>query len=268
MDLREKLRRDCEGGNAKPDCVEATDRKYRPHVEMGKYVTEEEGETGKRKVDAHAEKRTFICGRRRRQRVLTTTGGAQRTIQIQHALAYITTTATCQPTDLWPRCWFARRPAVVVRTLLSRQPVSRVSESALDVHEDGVESHQVRLEGEVAGVVLRRTVAVLVLRVAPLVALLVRELTETCTIVGLANINVNELIHIKTSMRTSTISIRDHLFKLQTTQFKLDVAKNSIYLVATGTNTLILLLPLTPLFTSRMHFALYISKRYWLSTYT
>ena len=184
------------------------------------------------------------------------------------ALTYITTTTTCQPTDLWPRCWFARRPAVVVRTLLSRQPVSRVSESALDVHEDGVESHQVRLEGEVAGVVLRRTVAVLVLRVAPLVALLVRELTETCTVVGLLNINVNELIHIKTSMRTSTISIRDHLFKLQTTQFKLDVAKNSIYLVATGTNILILLLPLTPLFTSRMHFALYISKRYWRSTYT
>ena len=41
---------------------------------------------------------------------------------------------------------------------------------------------------------------------------------------GLVNINANELIHIKTS--TSTISTRGHRFKLQTSQFKLDVAKN------------------------------------------
>ena len=40
----------------------------------------------------------------------------------------------------------------------------------------------------------------------------------------LININANELIHIKTS--TSTISTRGHRFKLQTSQFKLDVAKN------------------------------------------
>ena len=41
---------------------------------------------------------------------------------------------------------------------------------------------------------------------------------------GLININAIELIHIKTS--TSTISTRGHRFKLQTSQFKLDVAKN------------------------------------------
>ena len=41
---------------------------------------------------------------------------------------------------------------------------------------------------------------------------------------GLININANELIHIKTS--TSTISTRGHRFKLQTSQFKLYVAKN------------------------------------------
>ena len=43
---------------------------------------------------------------------------------------------------------------------------------------------------------------------------------------GLININANELIHIKTS--TSTISTRGHRFKLQTSQFKLDVAKNQL----------------------------------------
>ena len=37
---------------------------------------------------------------------------------------------------------------------------------------------------------------------------------------------------------------------------------------ATGTTCLILLLPLPPLFTSRKHFALHISKRHWLSTDT
>ena len=41
---------------------------------------------------------------------------------------------------------------------------------------------------------------------------------------GLVNINANEIIHIKTS--TSTISTRGHRFKLQTSQCKLDVAKN------------------------------------------
>ena len=41
---------------------------------------------------------------------------------------------------------------------------------------------------------------------------------------GLVNINANELIHVKTS--TSTISTRGHRFKLQTSQFKRDVAKN------------------------------------------
>ena len=40
----------------------------------------------------------------------------------------------------------------------------------------------------------------------------------------LVNINANELIHVKTS--TSTISTRGHRFKLQTSQFKRDVAKN------------------------------------------
>ena len=80
---------------------------------------------------------------------------------------------------------------------------------------------------------------------------------------GLININANELIHIKTS--TSTISTRGHRFKLQTSQFKLDVAKkinSAIESYATGTPCLILLLPLTPLLTSRKHFALYISKRH------
>ena len=41
---------------------------------------------------------------------------------------------------------------------------------------------------------------------------------------GLVNINANELIHVKTS--TSTISTRGHRFKLQTSQFKRDVANN------------------------------------------
>ena len=51
------------------------------------------------------------------------------------------------------------------------------------------------------------------------------DLIMVCKIVhGLVNINANELIHIKTS--TSTISTRGHRFKLQTSQFKLDAAKN------------------------------------------
>ena len=41
---------------------------------------------------------------------------------------------------------------------------------------------------------------------------------------GLVNVNANELINVKTS--TSTISTRGHRFKLQTSQFKRDVAKN------------------------------------------
>ena len=79
---------------------------------------------------------------------------------------------------------------------------------------------------------------------------------------GLVNINANELIHIKTS--TSTISTRGHSFKLQTSQFNLTLQRinSAIESYATGTPCLILLLPLTPLFTSRKHFALYISKRY------
>ena len=41
---------------------------------------------------------------------------------------------------------------------------------------------------------------------------------------GLVNVNANELINVKIS--TSTISTRGHRFKLQTSQFKRDVAKN------------------------------------------
>ena len=41
---------------------------------------------------------------------------------------------------------------------------------------------------------------------------------------GLDNVNANELINVKIS--TSTISTRGHRFKLQTSQFKRDVAKN------------------------------------------
>ena len=78
---------------------------------------------------------------------------------------------------------------------------------------------------------------------------------------GLVNINANELIHITF---TSTISTRGHHFKLQTLylSLRLQSINSAIKSYATGTSCLILLLPLTPLFTSRKHFALYVSKRH------
>ena len=79
---------------------------------------------------------------------------------------------------------------------------------------------------------------------------------------GLVNINANELIHIKTS--TSTISTRGHLLNFKPLNLNLTLQRinSAIESYATGTPCLILLLPLTPLFTSRKHFALYISKRH------
>ena len=44
---------------------------------------------------------------------------------------------------------------------------------------------------------------------------------------GLVNVNANELINVKIS--TSTSSTRGHRFKLQTSQFKRDVAKNQLW---------------------------------------
>ena len=72
------------------------------------------------------------------------------------------------------------------------------------------------------------------------------------------NIDATELIHIKTS--TSTISTRGHRFKLQISQLILSLTLqriiSAIKSYTTGINFLILLLPLTPLITSRKHFAL------------
>ena len=70
----------------------------------------------------------------------------------------------------------------------------------------------------------------------------------------LVNINANELIHIKTS--SSTISTRGHRFKLQTSQFELDVVKNHFCnrVVCNWNKFLILLLPLTPLITFKKAF--------------
>ena len=79
---------------------------------------------------------------------------------------------------------------------------------------------------------------------------------------GLVNINANELIHIKPVPLLFPPEVTVLNFKPLNLNLTLQIINSAIQSYATGTPCLILLLPLTPLFTSRKHFALYISKRH------